>query len=235
PDQISEVFSSSPEVRDFFKSSPMSPECWGLLCMRKNEIRRLGMELQGDKIRHDVMQTHISFSDHQIISPGQTEEEARQALKCCIFKSLVIYIHREIITAKKSLTEQETRQRILSGRIRTSQDETERAYMQEELNLLKIEASKRSGLKTLTDYMKFIQNTLQNPKEYVDCRNLEIHVSRMGVKIDEGSDRDGLLIPVSEIAVASHISRIAALARFPHEELLPEVDLAKEASLFLAM
>lgn len=235
PDHISEVFSSSREVREFFKTSTLSSECWGLLCMRKNEVRRPGVDLQGGELRREVMQTYINFSDHQFISPGQTEEEARQALKCCIFKSLVAFIQREIITAKKSLLEQETRQRVLSGRIRTSHDETERVYMQEELSQLKIKASKGPELKTLTDYFEFIRKTLQDPKGYVSCRNFDIHVSRMGVKISEGSTRGGLLLPVTEIEVASHIPRIAALAGFPREELLPEVDFAREANLFLAM
>jgi hypothetical protein len=235
PGQISEVFSSSREVRELFKASPQSSECWGLLCMRKNEVRRLGVDLQGDEVRRDVIQTHISFSDHQIVSPGQTEMEARQALKCCIFRSLVVFIQSELIAAKKSLIEQQTRQRVLGGRIRSSQDETERAHMQKELNQLKTRTSARPVLKTLADYFEFIRKILQKPQGYVNCHNLDIHMNRMGVKVSEGGSGGDLLLPVTEITVASHIPRIAALARFPRQELLPEVNFAKEASLFLAM
>lgn len=235
PDHICEVFSSSREVRELFNTSPMSTECWGLLCMRKNEVRRLGVDLQGEELRREVMQTYISFSDHQVVSPGQTEEEAGQALKCCIFRSLVVFIQREIIAAKKTQLKQETRQRVLNGRIRTTRNESERIQMQEELRQLKNKRSEGPVLKTLTDYIEFIRKTLQSPKAYVSCRNFDIRLNRMGLKINGPGNEDGLLLPVSEIEVASHNPRIAALARFPREELLPEVDFAKEASLFLAM
>ncbi len=83
PQQLLEVFSQSRDVRELFDTMPDAHECWALLCMRKEERQRFGLALEGDEVRKDVMQTGVSFTDHQLVSPGCTEADARKALKCC--------------------------------------------------------------------------------------------------------------------------------------------------------
>lgn len=235
PEQICEIFSSSREVRELFDSSPLASECWGLLCMRKTETSRMGVAMEGGELRREVLQTYVEFSDHQVVSPGHTEEEARQALKCCIFRSLVAFIRREIISAKKALLDQGTRRRVLNGRLRTASDESRQAQLEGELRQLEAESAQGPALKTLNDYFEFITETLRDPKAYVSCRNFDIHMNRMGVQLDDASSEGGLLVPVTEILVTSHLPRIAALARFQRDELLPDRDFIREASLFLAL
>ena len=98
-DHIQEVFSRSKEVRDLFDSNPTIKECYALLCMRREERQQFGMDLVGDEVRKDVMQTTVSFSDHQIVTPGADEDDSRCALKCCIFRSLIGYIRSEMAKA----------------------------------------------------------------------------------------------------------------------------------------
>lgn len=234
PEHITEVFSSSKEVRSLFDASPLADECWGLLCMQKQESRHLGVALESDQLRHDVMQTHIGFFDHQVISPGLTEEEARQALKCCIFKSLIAFMQREIAEAKKNQAKNETQRRVLVGRIRSCQEDNQRVGLEQNLEQLDARILQSTRFKTLKDHFDFIRDTLQNPDTCVRCRNFEISMNRMGVQISEHQTEGRMQVPVTEITVTSHPPRIAALARFPREELLPTKDFVREADIFLA-
>lgn len=234
PEQMCEVFSSSREVRELFNAMPMAAECWGLLCMRMNESRRLGVALDGDQIRRDVLQTHISFSDHQVMSPGHSEDDAREALKCCIFKNLAVFVQRQMTKAKRAQLAHDTRRRVLDGRIRSAHDEAERTRLQAELEELDRQPGRGTRFGTLDDYLDFVESTLRNTEEFVACRNREVRVSRLGVQISNDDPEQGLAFPVTEISVASHAPRIAALACFPRGELLPGRDIVKEANLFFA-
>lgn len=234
PDEIGQVFSQSREVRELFVANPDVAECWGLLCMRMAEAHGFGVALEGGELRREVPQTSVSFSDHQIVSPGSSEDEARQALKCCIFRSLVAHIRRQLIDTKQARIARETQLRVLRGRLRSARDDADRRGLEAELRELEALPQEGLPLNTLDDYLEFISATLQKPEAYVSRRNLEIHVNRLGIKVNDAqADQDHPLV-LTEISVASHSPRIAALVRFPRTELLPEIDFMREASLFLA-
>ena len=234
PDEIGQIFSQSREVRDLFSTNPGVSECWALLCMRMAEADGFGIALEGDQLRREVLQTSISFSDHQVVSPGCSEDEARQALKCCIFRSLVAHIRRQLMGTKKSRVDRETQLRVLRGRLRSARDESVRQNIEAELKALEARPHEGPTLTALDDYLEFIRSALQQPEAYVSRRDLEIQIDRMGVKVSDLQPSQNLPLPLTEISVASHAPRIAALVRFPRTELLPEIDFMREANIFLA-
>jgi len=236
PGQIQEVFSQSTEVRDLFRAKPDAPECWALLCMRKTERRQFGMQLNGDEVRKEVMQTGVSFSDHQVVSPGCTEEEARSALKCCVFNSLLAYIRRRSKTAKEQSSEWENRRRVLRGRLRFARNQTEALRLEEEIREVEQQLAGQSlHLHTPDDHIDFMTDVLSNPQQYVARENISMRLNRMGIKLDDDNTTPNCQVTLCEIRVACHEPRVATLVRFPREELLPHQDYLRKADLFLAV
>lgn len=236
PSQLQEVFSHSEDVRQLFNASPEADECWALLCMRKKERRQFGMALEGGELRKDVMQTGVSFTDHQVLSPGASNADARRALKSCIFNSLLAYIRLRAKTAKEGAVELESRRRMLQGRLGHQASDAEAAQLQARIDEVEQELVARElRLDSLEDHLEFIASVLGNPAQYVNRNQHDLRLNRLGVKLEDDSAETGYTVPLSEIRVACHNPRIAALVRFPRTELLPRQDYLQKADLFLAV
>jgi hypothetical protein len=233
PQQMCEVFSRSEDVRSLFEGAPDAVECWALLCMRKEERRSFGMALVGDDVRKDVMQVGVSFGDHQVVSPGITEGDARRALKCCIFNHLLSYIRRRAKTAKETRGELENRRRVLQGRLQRAAPEGALALQSQIADVERDLALEDLQLNSLEDHMEFIAGVLGNPQLYVSGAGMSLRLSRLGIKMDVDSGEAGYTVPLSEIRVSCHEPRIATLVRFPRSELLPQQDYLERADRFL--
>ncbi|MEA3411069.1 MAG: hypothetical protein U9R74_05960 [Pseudomonadota bacterium] len=237
---LQEVFSQSEEVRQVFEKKPDAAECWGLLCMRKEERTKLGMAAVDGAIRRDVMQTAVNFTDHQIVSPGTTESEARCALKCCIFNSLLADIRSKVTSARTRSGELGTRLRALQGRLRRLENGgnagSTRSELREEIAAVERElATVEPRLETNDDLLQFLADTLSDPGKFIRMQTRSLRLNRMGTRIEGDSSEPGYDLDVSEISVASREPRVSAMVRFPRAELLPREDFLKKANLFLSM
>jgi hypothetical protein len=240
PTHLQEVFSQSREVRDLFEANPLVEECYALMCVRQQERNEFGMALVDGEVRRDVMRTSVSFSDHQVVSPGVDEASARCALKCCIFNGVLAYIRRRAGDARTRVQDLENRRVLASRRLRgLGQDpaqERARSELQAEIARLEGELSEDNlRLATINDHLGFVVDSLSHPEDIVGTGSRSLHLSRMGIKIAEGSDEPGYRLTLPEIRIASHAPRISTLVRFPREELLPERDFLKQADLFLSL
>jgi hypothetical protein len=208
--------------------------------MHRVERRQLGMALVGDAVRGDVLQTTVSFTDHQIIAPGCTEVEARRSLKCCVFNGLLSYVRTTVSAAKSRSVELETRRKALHARLRQpavqqGSDESREA-LQSEIQRLEGELGTEDlRLVSLEDRLEFVGQVLGNPAQYLSSCTCSIRLSRLGIKLEGDPSEVGYEIPLSEIRIASQPPRVGALVRFPRQELLPQQDLLARADLFLAL
>ena len=239
PNHLQEVFSQNAEIRDLLDADPNANECWMLLCMKKEERRQLGMSLVGDAVQKDVMQTVVSFTDHQIYAPGCSEADARRSLKCYIFNGLLAHIHKRADEAKVRTTMLATRRKSLIGRLNRTVPENggeSRENLQGKVDDLERELSDESPrLASLEDHLDLVANILANPAQYLSGNLSSLNLSRLGVKLDGNHARTGNEIPLYEIKVASHDPRVGALVHFPRAELLPQQDFIRTADLFLAL
>lgn len=240
PKHIQEVFSESAEVRELFDRSLDSAECWALLCMRREERCRPGISLVGDGVQREVMQTAVSFTDHQIISPGCSEAEARCSLKCCIFKGLLAYIRHKANTAKATETELETQLKVWRGRLQRSMTAGGAEVSQERLRTLIDEleqdlAQQELRLVSLEDRLDFVADVLGNPARYLSTRSCAIRLDRMGIKLEGNVPDSGYEVLMSEIQIASQRPKVGVLVRFLRSELLPQQDFLAQADHFLAV
>jgi len=240
PQHLQEVFSHSEEVRQLFQREPEARECWALLCMRKEERRKIGMAVVEGTIRKDVLQTAVNFTDHQVISPAANEQEARCALKCCIFKSLLAHIRGKVTSARTRSDELGSRLRSLQGRLRRLKEGRNTGGtllgLQEEIDQVEGRlAMVEPRLETTEDLLQYLVDTFSNPGEFIQTETRSMRLNRLGTRIEADSTEPGYELDVSEIKVASREPRISAMVRFPRDELLPQDDFVKQANLFLSM
>lgn len=240
PSHLQEVFSRTEEVWRLFEADGSLDECWALLCMENTERVRPGMALVDGHLHRDVMQTRVSFSDHQVVAPGRSEADARQALKCCIFDCLLGFLRERIEDARQKSEHLEAQIRVLRARLSRLGDgaEAKRQRIQLQVDLSNMEG-KLAGLgapmSTIADQLRYLVGALENPHALLSAVKRPLRLSRLGVQIDKGSEEPGYEIELFEIRIASRRPRIATLVRFPRRELLPQQDFLDQADLFLSL
>ena len=122
---IQNIFSGSTELRDFFEvpENCNLREACALLCMNETEKTVPGMELHGNIIQRDVLQTTLHFSGHKILSPATSEAEVRQGIKQCIFDALITHTLQQIVELKQKKQGLEVQRSILNSRLKTRQSQ----------------------------------------------------------------------------------------------------------------
>jgi hypothetical protein len=239
PPHLQEVFSQNRLVRDLLENNPHTDECWALLCMKKEERQHLGVSLVGDSVHREVMQTAVSFTDHQVLAPGGSEAEARVALKCCIFNGLLAYVKNRASESKTRAMTLESRRKSLRTRLSqagTEGDGASRAELERKIALVEREIAQGvPRLTSLEDYLEFVADVLGNPQQYLNGCSSSIRLSRLGIKLEGGRTDAGNEIPLFLFRLASHTPRVGSLVRFPRAELLPPQDFVRRADLFLTL
>jgi len=240
PQHMQEIFSQSKEVRELFDADPSAIECWALMCMHKEERSQFGVALIDGEVRKDVLRTAVSFTDHQVVSPGVDEASARCALKCCMFDGLLAHIRRHGTQAKCRVEDIENRARSMRQRLRAldarSETDPDKAELAGKIRDLELELGAEDlRLSTINDHLAYVAQALANPTACLHAEQRSIRLNRMAIKLDEHSQETGYDLCLSEISIASHQTRVGSLVRFPRAELLPRQDFLKEADLFLSL
>ena len=230
------LFSQSAEIRRLFAAAPAVDQCFALLCMYRKERRQLGMALDGDLLRRDVVQTRVNFTDHQLVSPGRDEADARCALKCCIFNNLLSQLRLQAADAQTRAAELARRAQAWQGRLgRATPGSPTHQALQAEIDA--IDAQRRApnlGHKTLDQCFTERVDALSHLRRLVSARRFSLWLDPMGLRCDGPDSAGARELGLTEIQVAGRSPRIACLVRFPRAELLPARDFLEEASLFLA-
>jgi hypothetical protein len=239
PHHMQEVFSQSRDVRDLFDANPQAEECCALVCMQMEERQKFGVALTGDRVHREVMQTSVSFTDHQVYTPGMSETDARRALKCCIFNCILKYAREKLIEAKTSDIERRKRLSMLRSQLRKADHqamlEKQRTDLQMQIEDLE-DAMKQAALRpsTLEDRLALVADMLHNASQLVSASFQHLRLSHMGIKVEQESRVPAYELDIAEIRVATREPRVAALVRFPRDELLPKKEFLQHADyLFL--
>lgn len=233
---VQALFSESAEVRGLFDADPDATQCFALLCMYREERRQLGMAMDGELLRRDVLQTWVNFTDHQLVSPGRDEADARCALKCCIFSNLLSQMRLDSADAQTRATELERRAQAWQARLRrATPGSPTRQALQAEIDA--IDAQRRAPRlrhKTLDERFAEVIETLSHPQRLVSARDCNLFIDPLGLRCDGPDSAGARELSLMEIEVVGRSPRVACLVNFPRAELLPERDFLHEASLFLA-
>lgn len=235
-DELRLVFSKSSELRDFLEDAANRrvPEGCALLCMRKSEKTQLGVELAGDMLRRDVVQTSVNFSDHHVLSPSQTEEDARKGLQNCFYDGLLTNALHRISSQRQRRKVLENRRSLLTSKLRRLQLPGERSaagpaqvaerdreiqFLQDRVQVLEQELQ-QIPVMTPEACLDEVCSVLGCPEDYIKVQRQSMRVDKLGLKTDD-PHRPHNALELTEVRIGGQEPRMVVLARFRHAEILP--------------
>ena len=235
---IQNIFSGSTELRDFFEVPENCNLCeaCALLCMNETEKTVQGMELHGNIIQRDVLQTTLHFSGHKILSPATSEAEVRKGIKQCIFDALITHALQQIVELKQQKQGLEVQRSILSSRLKTRQSQPdglssllssateakrsvniEQQIAENEKKLQKLPASWNAP----QFYLEIIKHTFIHPDNFIRIKAKSFNITKMGIVTSDDSSQSVNNIHFNEILIANVLEKVIAIVRYPRGEMLP--------------
>lgn len=250
-EHLRDVLGKFKDLRDFQQRQAASPpaEIFGLLVMQKKERTVLGMELDGDTVRRDVIQVAVSFSHHRYIAPAATECDTRWELKKCAFDFL---IERAL-----EVLAQETRKRGELGRQRNllqrkldalragnwglgsafAGDEPAVAdigEMEAEIEAIDAELGQfGTNALSLEKSLGHIAEVIGQPKQWLDARQIALRLDYRGIKLADSCPAAAGELRLTELYSGTGERRIILPGRIPWEEIPDRPDVIKELERYL--
>jgi hypothetical protein len=186
----------------------------------------------------------VSFSDHQIYSPGLTEDEVRQGLKKCLFQSLVNNALELLANCRATVQQLDAERRTLYARARSlehpggswgEQGDFDAGLEMSEVNRKLSELAQARQDKHCMGpegTLGQLREVFRQPEAFVRLSNNSLNLSRLGVKLDPQA-AGGSRVDIAEVELGSGNRRVVVLARFPREELLPTPDFLTNVNHYL--
>jgi hypothetical protein len=252
PDDIAKAFSRSPELRAYFEENAGVDEAYAVLGMAMKERNTLGVALEGETMRRDVMQTTVSFSDYRVRICGRSEDDLRQELARRFVDQLGLEGLARIAADKsrRDLLEQErallkTRlqllerqgvgmRAVLGGDAEEESEELERLQVQIEENEKNLD---NLGIRSeaLDRELGRLCEVLAVPRPHIYIANKNFRLNKMNVVLAGNSTRDGenFTFQIARIPTTPPQMRAFTLVRFARKDLLPAVNLLDEAARLL--
>ena len=223
---LEKTCAKSSELKEFFQDPEhgQASEGCALLCMRKVEETVLGMELEGERVIKDVMQTQITFTNQRIQSPAENEQMVRMELKYCIFEGLVNNALENISVLRARRRQLETEQRVLGSRLRSHGKESAKNDLiiaEKKIELEQIQqALEDIGFVTPEASLEQVNLTLGNPQDYVSIESISLNLDRQGIlRPDEDLSNSISKLDLSEVSIQGQLPRVVTLVRIQRDDL----------------
>ncbi|MEM5386236.1 hypothetical protein VSR68_21905 [Paraburkholderia phymatum] len=236
PEDIARAFGRSEAVRTFFEQNPDAVDVHGTLGMALNERHVLGVAMEGDTLRHDVVQTTLSFSDHRVRICGRTEPELREELVRRLIDQMALEGLSQLATDRAErlargrelmqervalLHRQGTGIRAVVGGDGATPDELSRVQAQIAENADSL-AALRVPTQTIELDLKGVCEVLSKPSEHVYVKTRHIRIDMMNViqKANVQGARE-IEFHFARIPGPRPETRAFALVRFSRSDLPP--------------
>lgn len=244
---ITTTLGRSKELRAFFEDTHNGGADYAVaaLGMLVRERNILGMAIESGMLRQDVAQTTVSFTDHRIVMPGNSEMEMRIELGKRIFRfmlQIALGKIRALQELGQDLEERKaklaTQLRLLQGR-QTSLESLAEEVGSHDAEIIKLQQSlsqteselneNKAGSSTLEHYIDQVAHILDHPAEHLRLQVIPLRVTRTGIKVETETTDPVNELMLTEISVGDNLTRIivpviCARADMPARENL--LDLA---------
>ena len=236
-DELHRIFSQSQEIKAFFDNVENSQlnEVYALLCMDMSEKSVMGVEVNGDMLRRDVLQTAVNFSEHKIMATAVSEVDIRQGVKKCIFEGLITYALQGISSIKTQKNDLQDQRRILHSRLRSRLSQgtglntlLASAHVDHD-EVSRIEAQLADTEKQLSEmpvnrnaplgYLNEVNNILAHPETFIKLKMVSLKLSKMSIIVYEDNLEACNTIHYAEIYIANVLKRVIAIVRYPRDEM----------------
>lgn len=238
-------------VRDYLNNPRhrLPAEIFGLMTMSQHRHHVLGMELQGDVVVRDVLQTAVSFSDFRFIAPADREMRTRRELKIRAFDFLLETTVQRIGTEKArraGLILQRDRLRREIGNLESERNSRcassrRRAQVGETVRLLRADLQKvDTGLGrypaaqlSLEDSLEIIVSTLSRAADMLVARPLCETLDYRGIKIRGKKAASIPPLRAIEFTSPTGLKRAVFLGRIQRNDMPPPIDVVKRGESVL--
>jgi len=189
PEAVQAALCASKSMREFVAAHPHGTQVYALMGMRRWVRETLGMALEGDRLRRDVPQTLVYFSDHTIAQPAGSEAESREHLAWEMFDSLVGHVRQHILDRKLARAELERARDMLKARLHTAAA-PQAEVMQQQLAELAPRIEAITSDLDLRRYAEVFENVLGEPEQHLYLEQIQMALDSLGVRREEGAAPD---------------------------------------------
>jgi hypothetical protein len=226
-DSMLRLLNESAHLTEFFNSHPQAETSFVFLSMEKNERTFLGVELDGDMLKRDVMQTAVTFADHHLLSPALHEQEAKEGIKCLGFVGLLNHVNQVIMQSHFDIKRLEESKREITAEIRNLKATAKTAATDDILKTVSIEklhnelndverglVQARMETDSPERHLQFIVDVLQEPDKYLKIKSESLSVNNLGIKSEQAH-----VIGYAEMEIEKLFKRVAMVVSFHRDDL----------------
>jgi len=244
---------TGPEVRKFIKRCPVGTDvCYGLLLAYPHVRNQLGMQLAGDQVQHDVRQTVISFTNQEVVLPGETEAEVRAAIVHGILDTVVGIVVQEMAGQEERIANFEEQLRMLRLKQKVASPRAHGIELLRDGSAVHIQeyeslgqriaelekdlAENRRGLETINDYLDRVVALLLHPERLLGADLVRVRMDRMNI-VREGKDEEEMGREVEFLRGRRNDQpgRVVLLIRFPKSEVIDEEERRAEMERYVSL
>ena len=209
-DTIRETFSQSHDLQSFFADPMFNSRNHAFAVMLMNKVERevLGAAMVDGVLHHDVRKTTISFTDHQILQPRESETQVREALERLLFDRFVEYLRNCL--SQLSL-----------GRV----DDSGACS-----GLAQSATGEPPNLKDPGVYLHYLTKVLDSHRELLRLEASTIRVNRIGELVTAESAQVVNDLKLLEIRLGHHAHEVLTLVRYPRKQMISQDELLRRAS-----
>jgi hypothetical protein len=227
--EFKNFFSEHKLLKEFFQKTNAS-RCCALLLMSRKDKKNLGVEMDGEILKRDVLQTTVDFSDHQIVAPAISEAETRKELSLRVLALLATHSLEDILSLIALKKDMETEKRILEiklnmrdARVRSRKsflpdksdntgNSSEAHEMLGELDRKIAEA--RLELDEPEDYLNRVTELLYHPEQFLRSEPVRMFVNDMNIIIKNEHQGKVDEIRFAELSTDTGLRKAAVLVDY---------------------
>lgn len=251
PEAIPELLGRSKDLRAFFADPAHAgaSEAWALLGMKKEERTVFAPRFEEGQLKQDVAQVTIDFTGHRLVAVAADEATARiEAGRRIVLRLAQVALVRILEIDRQGL-ERERHKSYLSTRLRLLElardgaagivdDPSTIAQQIADVRRERDQAVRdyidtKATLATLEGYLAQIEAVFGHPEQHAALDRSPLHVSRMNVKVEPGSEEPHHALALAELRIGDRVNAVIAFVRCPRAELPAPKDLLAQAERFL--
>jgi len=225
-DSMLRILNQSAHLPEFFASHPQVDSALAFLSMEKNEKQFFGMELDGDMLKREVLQTAVSFNDHHFLAPSLEAQKAKEGIKCYGFVALLKKVNQLIMQSHFDIKRLEDTKRDITAEIRKLRAVLNNAEGEDSLSSASIEKLNSERMVVESDlvqariqtespdrHMQYIIDVLREPQQYLRIERESLSVNNLGIKTEQAH-----VIEFATMEIENLLKRVAMIVSLHRED-----------------
>lgn len=251
-EHLREVLGGFRELRDYLQdyTGSLPDEIFGLLSMAMEERSVLGMELEGEVMRRDVLQVAVNFCNHRYLCPTAAEADSRWELKKRAFDFLLARALERLVEEKKKRSELDRQRHLLRQKLAAMKAgnwglasmfedagglQPDLPALEAQIESIDVELGQAgSGTIGLEESLEHLIDTLERAEDWLAAREVCLRLDHRGIKVSDTSSARSRELRLAELFTHTGLRRIVLLGRVPMAEIPGPSDFLKQARHYLA-